>query len=949
MSAKSEIRGQGTAAKIVVGIDLGTTNSALCWAAARGSVRAFDVPQLVGPGEIEARPVLPSFLYIPTDAEKPSLAEPWNPNPQAGHVVVGEYARDHGSLTPARQIASAKSWLANASVDRTAALLPWGIDAGPRFSPVDASARVLRHLRDAWNFTPRASTADVRLEENPVILTVPASFDDEARELTLAAAHEAGFSNLRLLEEPLAAVYAWISAHRRVVADHLHEGELVLVCDVGGGTTDFTLVRVSSSAEGPAFERIAVGEHLLLGGDNLDLALAVELEDRLLKSGAPRLSITQRQTLRRKCSAAKEHLLSATDERIRMSLPGAGRGVVGGALSVELTRSDVLERLTQGFLPLTSADDLPARDRRSALRELGLPYESEPAITKHLAAFLSRAAPTTNDTAIAQPDVVLFNGGFFAPALARERVLDALQGWLGRRPRVLENARPEIAVAAGAAFYGRLLQDPAAAVRLLIRAGSARAYYIGVAGGDREQASPDAAPAVCVMPRGTQEGTTYTLDREFTVTVNQPLSFPLYSTTARSDSLNDVVRLDAGADLHAHAPLVTSFRYGKRSRRIELRVRLEASFTETGTLELWCRSTSTDHRWRLSFNLRKTEAEPFEDVAESDATAEAGERDAQVVVDEEAVGRAAALIHGTFGGSDPGVVPDALPGEIENVLGHGKHAWPLPVLRRLADVLLAVESGRRVSPRFETRWLNLTGFCTRPGFGTALDAWRVSELRKVYAAGLAFPRDVQCQVEWLVLWQRVGAGFNTGQQRELAQRVAAQLGVGQRKPPRNNPQIEREGWRLLGSLERLDAGLRTKFGDELLERIKREPRNAAYLWTLARLGARAPLYGPLSSVVTPAVAERWIDRLLALRLFTEEVSTTVAQIGAMTGDRARDVTPEAQQRAAGRIFSAGLPPAIARSLLHVQAADAAEAARVFGEPLPVGLRLQALEPVEPGA
>jgi molecular chaperone DnaK (HSP70) len=905
------------------------------------------VPQLVGPGEIGSRPVLPSFLYIPTAEEGSSLTEPWDTHAAAEHVVAGEFARDHGGLTPARQIASAKSWLANASVDRTARILPWGAEGAARFSPVEASAHLLGHLRDVWNFERAGAAGGLRLEQHQIVLTVPASFDEEARELTVQAARDAGFSNVRLLEEPLAAVYAWISAHRRAVADYLHEGELVLVCDVGGGTTDFTLVRVSTGGGALTLERTAVGEHLLLGGDNLDLALAVLIEDRLLQAGGTRLSLTQRQALRRKCSTAKEHLLSSSDDGVRISIGGAGRGVVGGAMSAEITRRDVLQVLSEGFLPLTAPDDLPARDRRPGLRELGLPYESEPAITKHLAAFLWKAARAAGRDALAQPDVVLFNGGFFAPPFARERVLDVLGAWLGRRPRVLENARPEMAVAAGAAFYGRLLNDPEAAARLLIRAGSARAYYVGVAG---EGSPPSAASAlaVCVIPRGTQEGTTYSLDHEFAISVNQPLAFPLYSTTQRFDAVDAVVRLGEGDDLHAHAPLVASFRYGKRSRKVDLRVRLEAAFTETGTLELWCQSTSTDHRWRLAFNLRKAESDPFEEADSSEA--ERGRQtDAQVVVDEAAVESAAALIRETFGSPNPRLPSEALTGELENRLGYGKHAWPLPVLRKLADALLSVEAGRRVGSALEIRWLNLAGFCARPGFGTLLDEWRISELRKVYAAGLTYPRDVQCQVEWLVLWQRVSAGFSTGQQRELAQRVSAQLGVGQRKPLHINPQVEREGWRLLGSLERLDSGLRTKLGEELLERVKREPRNATWLWALGRLGARSPLYGPLSSVVPAAVGERWIARLMELRAFTEEVATAIAQIGTFTGDRVRDLTGEARHAAAERIRSHGYPQQLADALLRVHVADAAETSRAFGEPLPAGLRLQPLATVEPGA
>jgi molecular chaperone DnaK (HSP70) len=927
---------------VVIGIDLGTTNSAMSWTEGRAAPRSFGIPQLVASHEVEKRPVLPSFLYLPTDAERRSgsVALPWEGADGAGRVVVGELARDHGALTPARQIASAKSWLANPSVDRTAAILPWGADADVRLSPVDASARLLRHLRDAWNFERGGGEKGTRLERQSVVLTVPASFDEEARELTVQAAREAGLGNLRLLEEPLAALYAWIAAHRRSVADHLREGELVLVCDVGGGTTDFTLIRVNAQGSELKFERVAVGDHLLLGGDNLDLALASQIEKRLLDLGTPRLTLTQRQELRRKASVAKEQLLSDdSSDRARITLAGSGRGLIAGAMSAELTRDDVVRALADGFLPLTSANDLPAHDRRAGLRELGLPYEGDPAITRHLAAFLTRAGRAAGASSPVWPDVVLFNGGFFAPALARERVLDALEHWHGRRPRLLVNARPEIAVATGAAFYGRLLRDPHGAANLLIAAGSARTYYAGIAGGRRAAPDPPVPRAVCVMPRGTQEGTTFALAHEFTVAVNKPLAFPLYSSTERADALNDVVELPPeGGDIHVHAPLVTSFRYGKRSRHVELRVRLEAAFTETGTLELWCSSTSTDHRWRLAFQLRGVEELPEDADAPSAVEAAAGE--AQILIEDAAVDQAVRLVREVFASGAAHVAPETLTGELESVLGHGRHAWPLAVLRKLADTLLAVEPGRRRGAPFETRWLNLTGFCTRPGFGSPLDAWRVSELRKTYAAGLACPRDVQAQVEWLVLWQRVGAGFSAGQQRELAQRIAAQVGVGQRKPPRINPQIEREGWRLLGSLERLDIGLRTKLGEELLQRIKRDQRNGAWLWTLGRLGARTPLYGPLSSVPAPATAAAWVERLLALKTITEEVATTIVQIASLTGDPARDLASDVRSAAADRIRAAGHPDRTVHALLHVSPAGSVDAARLFGEPLPEGLRLE---------
>ena len=926
-----------------IGIDLGTTNSALAWGAGRGGIRIYDVPQLVAAGEIGRLPVLPSFLYLPTEAERRtgSFREPWEGRDPAVASVAGAFAREHGAAVPARQISSAKSWLVNRSVDRTAAILPWGVEGGAHLSPVEASARLLAHLRDAWNHEHAADGEPARLERQPVVLGVPASFDEEARELTVEAARAAGFTDFRVLEEPLAAVYAWIAAHRRQIAERLGDGDVVLVCDVGGGTTDFTLIRAFTEGGDLRFERVAVGEHLLLGGDNLDLALAVLVEQKMTASTGAALSLTQRLTLRRTAAAAKEQLLSdASLDRVRLTLLGAGRAVVAGRLTSELTRDEVVRALMDGFLPLTAPDDLPQRERRAGLRELGLPYEAEPAMTRHLRAFLVRAGEAGGAHGAVRPDAVLFNGGFFTPAIARERVLEALAGWFGERPRLLENERPEAAVAVGAAFYGRLRQNPDAARSLLIRAGSARSYYIGV--NVSQPAAPEGAAdggparaAVCVMPKGTQEGSRLPLDREFVVTTNRPAAFTLYSTTQRAGALNEIVTLGEADDVRAHAPLVTALRFGKRSRQVPLPVRLVTVFTETGTLELWCESVTTDHRWKLAFSLRAVESDPLAEIAIEDEET-AGD---QVLVDETALEKAVASIEDTFTSPSPAVRPDALGGELENALGHDKHAWPLPVIRRLADALLAVERGRRTLPAFEARWLNLAGFCTRPGFGTPLDAWRIGELRKVYAAGLAFPKEVQNQVEWLVLWQRVGAGFSTGQQRELAGRVMGQLGIGARKAPRVSPQIEREGWRLLASLERLDAGLRTKLGDALLERVRRDPKNASWLWAIGRLGARRPLSGPLSSVVTPGTAERWMDELLSLKAITDEAAAAIAQIGALTLDPARDVGAGAREGAIERLRRAGHEGGMLAPLVEARAPDRAEAVRAFGESLPEGLSI----------
>jgi hypothetical protein len=793
-----------------------------------------------------------------------------------------------------------------------------------------------------------------RFERQQVVLTVPASFDEEARELTVAAAREAGLENLTLLEEPLAAFYAWVAAQKGGLKRQLKDGQLVLVCDVGGGTTDFSLIRVRVEGGEVRFERTAIGEHLLLGGDNVDLALARVVEEKL---GRPRLTLRQQNALRRQCCAAKERLLA--DDAVGsapVTVLGAGRSVVGGTLSTELTRAEVEEVVSQGFLPASAAEDLPASERRAGLRELGLPYASDPAITKHLAAFLTQAALAMNagetdapaveaqgQASMARPDAILFNGGFFHPALARERLVEAVAGWFQQdakrwRPKVLHNETPETAVAVGAAYYARVRRM--GGVR--ISGGSARGYYIGVQQG-AHSATQDGRTAVCVLPRGTEEGTRLELgEREFTALTNRPVSFTLYSTTTRQDAQGEVVRFVEG-ELHRHAPLVTVLRYGKRSRHIELDVQLTAHFTEVGTLELWCEAPKTGHRWRLQFQLRGAEA--LEEEADEGDESQSRDEVAQVVIPEEAVAEAEKLIRAVFGGPRdalPGeaLSPEALPGRLEAALGYRKDSWPTEAIRKLCDVLAELSTGRRKGRNYEARWLNLFGFCLRPGFGAPLDDWRVTRARKVYHEGLCFEKDVQCQVEWVILWQRVAGGMNAGQQLEIYERHKGVLGVGGRKAKgRLNRQVEREGLLLLASLEHLPPAVRFELGEELLGRIEEEPGNKSFTWALGRLGARVPFYGPLNCVVPAEAAARWAAALLDLPELTPHVANAVSQLAARTDDPLRDVEPAFREEAIRRLEEAGAGEEALEALRAYVPRSRAAAVRLFGESLPEGLRL----------
>jgi hypothetical protein len=926
-----------TETPFLIGIDLGTTNSAVAFVDTRAReprVELFLVPQLTEPGRVEPRPVLPSFLYFPEPAEIDSGARalPWSPSPD---TIVGVLARERGAVTPGRQIASAKSWLAHPGIDRRAAILPWGETSGPRLSPVDASARYLRHMREAWNATVAREDDTLRLERQRIVLTVPASFDEEARELTVDAARQAGLERLRLLEEPIAAFYAWTAEHRgsTILADH----QLALVCDVGGGTTDFSLIRVRMPHGAPTFERVAIGEHLLLGGDNVDLALAAFVERRMAESRPDvRLVITQRAALRRSCAAAKERILGDEGcERVTITVLGAGRSVVGGSMAIDLTRDDV-QRTIDEFIPVSAPGEVAApRDRRAGLRELGLPYETDPAITRHLAAFLARSASALAEeqTTLAvgglrmvRPDLVLFNGGFFTPAIARARVLEALARWLEAPPQVLTTRALDAAVALGAATYAciRAGLGPSLA---LVKAGSGRAYYVRI----RAPEPGAATPAVCVLARGTDEGTTARLEHPFTIVTNRPISFALYSSTVRSDRVGDLVSLLPGDDAREHAPLVTVLRYGRKSRHAELPVRLSVAFTEVGTLELWCESQVSEHRWRLQFQTRNTDALAG-DPAEADQAVEG-----ESVVAEEAIAAGEQAIRSVFADAAGDVTPVNVLSVLEQSTGYAKSAWPLAVIRRLADVLIDATDGRRRSESHEARWLNLFGFCLRPGFGAAKDPWRIGEARKVYAAGLSFPRAIQNRAEWLVLWQRVAGGFSAGQQRELAQKVMGDLGLTGKRAAGLNPQLERESWRLLASLERLDAGLRAKMGEALLARLRRDPGNTSFLWAIGRLGARVPLYGPLSSVVAPPDAGRWLDALVSLRRVTPDLVTAIVQIAAKTGDALRDVDGTTRERSRRHVLDAGIDAGALRALDDV--VETSDANRAFGEPLPDGLRL----------
>lgn len=937
------------ASRFLIGVDLGTTNSVVAYidtqSADGGSpIHVFPVPQLVAHGEVCTLPALPSFLYFPTQEELSSgvVSATWNEDEP---MVTGVHAREQGALVPSRQVSSAKSWLTHSGVDRRARILPAQADPPqPMISPVDASARYLMHLRDAWNGA-MGNDAEARFEQQEIVLTVPASFYEDSRELTVEAARTAGLERLTLLEEPLAAFYAWIATNRQtplssesvpaqlgpnVAENALEDGELILICDIGGGTTDFSLVRVRRISGELEFERTAIGEHLLLGGDNLDAALAHHVEARL---GNIQLTVRQRYALRRVCCSAKEQLLGDSHrERVPITILGGGRAVVGQSLSAELTRDEVVKILTDGFLPITAHGDLPARGSRTGLRELGLPYASDPAITKHLAAFLTQAAAAMNTSAqpgMIQPNAVLFNGGFCTPVVTRERIIEVLSSWFGGtqtgwRPSVLDNDSVESSVARGAAYYGQVRRG----IGLRVGAGSARTYYIGLG-------SDDSLEGICVLPAGVNEGTTLPLlDREFSVLANRTVSFTLFSSRTRHDAHGEVVAVDED-DVDRHPPLVTMLRYGRRMRERRLNVRLRASFTEVGTLELWCESQDSQHRWRLQFELRAQAEQIQQQTAAKSYSAPLRSSDG---TDSDAIVESAvSLIRSTFGksGGSDALPPEVLVSQLEKTLGSNRDSWPLPAIRRLADALIEVAAERKQSPGHEMRWLNLSGFCLRPGLGAEGDAARVGNLLTIVSNAPVFADELQSQVQLLVVLRRIAGGIPAKSQVALFRRWKS--AAGRKKRSRENPQLEHEKWRLFASLEHLVANTRASLGDELLAKIQKEPDDAICLWSLGRLGARIPLYGPMHSIVAAEAAGEWLKALLELPTFGTATQTAIVLLARRSDDRSRDIDDTLREQAIARLMSLGVADDTIQLLSRYVPPERADAVRSFGESLPPGL------------
>ena len=960
--------------RFIIGVDLGTTTTSLFYIDTEvpdPKIKEFKIPQLIAPGEVNALKLLPSFCYLPHKDEfkEGALKLPWE---EDSNQFSGLFARRHGASVPSRLISSAKSWLAHSGVDRTKPILPWGSDLGPQSkSPVQVSAIYLAHLKKAWNFRFKkvkdASGSPCLFENQQVIVTIPASFDETARDLTIQAAEIARLKSINLVEEPLAAFYAWLYKNEKDWKNKINPGENVLVIDVGGGTSDFSIIQMGKDH---VLQRFAVGEHLLLGGDNIDMAIARKIE----KNWNTKLDSNSWSELCQLCRDAKETLLSGDKEKVNITLMMSGSSIMSNLKRAEFSRLELMEILEDGFYP---GLDLNAQTplRRMGIRQMGLPYAENPAITAHLLQFLNYAGRISKleilnrsdgsqneesnirehfystsqgskeleqgeinlsppfgqpsfsqkketEDSLCYPHKILFNGGSMISAFVRNRVLSTLASWFPGQPKPeeLEGEDLSLAVAVGAAYYGRVRRGKG----VKVKGGISHSYYLEVKDNQETQ------KMICILPRDLEENINVTIPRKFILRTNEEVLFNLYSSATRLlDQPGDVI--GNLKELSLVAPLITVLQFGKTSKK-SIEVKISSEETEVGLLKIQLISETSDHKWPLHFDLRP--------LVNTDTKITKNKDQATIIVDQNKIDLAEEYVKNAFI-SDPNKLTSLLNG-LEEKIGLKRSLWSLNILRNLASLLLDLADERHQSPRHEMRWFNLLGYCLRPGFGTPGDDLRIREVWKSWFSGLSHPKDLQVNAEWWIMWRRIGSGLKSGHQTSIANILKKQLipkGV-YRPKLREGEQAKLEMWRCLGSLESIPISLKVSITDVLVGRLENlEPYE---LWTLGRLGSRILFHAPENFIIPPKIVEKWVPKLVSkvpsgkkrgMSLFA------VSRIASETGDRNLDLSPKSHSDSMEFLKQNLASPDLLQSMSKHSQVSVSEMESILADTLPLGLSL----------
>ncbi|MCS0160925.1 Hsp70 family protein [Vibrio alginolyticus] len=934
--------------RFLVGIDLGTTNTVVAYCEItdnleQSEVSLFDIDQLIGPGEVVRKPLLPSFRYHPAVGQiSPSdLTLPWENEPVSGdisNVIVGEWARELGAKVEGRQVSSAKSWLSHQAVDRSSDILPWaGAQEVDKVSPVIASASYLNHIRQAWNYRHPSN----KLEDQDVVVTVPASFDETARKLTLEAAQLAGLKKIVLLEEPQAVCYDWYARHQQTAADELKELPLILVCDVGGGTTDLSLIEASfSSQDELALDRVGVGEHLMLGGDNLDLALAHLAESRLSQNKgeqSKKLTAASLTKLIQQTRKAKENLLSASaPEEVKITMLGSGSKLLGGTKSIGLSKQEVHQIALDGFFPLSDFSEVPDK-RRSAVVEFGLPYVADPAVSKHVAEFLTQhqqvaraALGIEDDKQNAIPVGLLLNGGVFNSELVTERVTTLLSDWRGAPVTVLDNPHPDWSVALGAVAFGKARRG----AQLKIGGGAARSYFLHL------QEKNKMGKALCLLAKGTEEGHEIRLSgRRFSLTLGEPVRFNLLTSThdtlTNNTAIQNGVMVDVDPDLFAPLPPYITTLEGEgaelqANQKERVEVQLACQLTEVGTLKMECVSAEDDSkRWELEFEVRNKQTDDSEQVKLHPKLNECKELVAR-------------LYSGNKKSAESKEIK-TLAKDLEKKLGK-RDEWDFTTLRQLFDTFAQGRKRRRRSEQHEKNWLRLAGFALRPGFGDPTDSWRIEQVWGLYQQNIQF-KNHQGWTDWWVFWRRIAGGLSQEQQETILADIAKYLHPGAMKNPQSAKAAQDMGYesmvRLSASLEHLEVEDKVLLATWFLSKaINHNQFEQAHWWAMGRLASRTPLYGSQHNVIPREQAEQWLPKLLEQNWQKEPmIAFAAVMICRKTGDRLFDISDDYREQVLAKLKQSKVPESWVSLVEEVKELSESESKRIFGDALPSGLTL----------
>ena len=910
--------------RFIIGIDLGTTNIAVTYVDTFDedrNIQLFKIPQFNAPGEVTESELLPSFCCFPDKKLIPdSMQLPWKNEME---YAVGIFARDYGSAIPNRFVSSTKSWLCHAGVNRKGKLLPWGSEIENILkSPVEITSYFLEHIKRAWD-RKFAKIKDLYgnpcvLIDQQIVITIPASFDETARELTVESAKKAGYKNINLLEEPLAAFYSWLDYNNKQWADIIQPREKVLIIDVGGGTCDLSMIEMSEEG---SLVRTAAGNHLLLGGDNIDIAIARIIE----KEWNTHLTQGEWLTLCQKTRDAKEKLLSRNMETVDVVLLSQGSSVIENVKKYTLNRVLLNELIVDGFFPVIP-NDTPAPQKKSGIQTMGLPYVADPALTKYLLHFLKYANKVSllkennNDNGLLKPDKILFNGGTMIPDIIRKQIMNVIHNWFSDTEKIVELPSRDLslAVAYGASYYARTRRGEG----VKVKSGTVLSYFLKVSDNTDKKDG-----FVCVMPRGIDENINIATPLTFNLAANCKVQFPLYSSATRlGDTPGNMI--NDNEELTFISSLMSVLRFGKAEKK-EIKAEIVSELTETGVLKIWLQSKESNHKWPLNFDIRLLSAED-DDSNISDS----------IILDSGHIEKACKLINDTFISSIDNTI--SINKEIEKILDLPKNQWPVHALRSLADSLMKIPIDSLKAPQKEAKWLNLCGFCLRPGFGDPEDELRMQKVWKIWYKGMNNQNNPQVVAEWWVFWRRVVSGMKSGHQRTVYETLSKQIcpkGIYSNKI-KTGIQSKTEMWRCMGALELLSSKQKTALGAILL--LRKNKLDSFDYWVLARLGARHLFHAPANHVISGNIVSNWLDTLIkhkANNSVLQDKLFALSRMAAMTGERTIDVDAKHLSATLKFLETHKAPEQWSKHLKSVRKESIQEQNKILGDSLPLGLSI----------